>query len=223
MNILIADKYPEAHLERFKQLGCDVSYNPSVTAGDLSKLIAGHKVLIVRSKKVTAETLKAADQLALARACLSHAKSEGLAMFAFGSLGRREASCESDLDLACLIYTSGTTGEPKGVMCGHGNVSFAARTIALASFNAGVEAARDGDERRRRDPPNVERKREDDFNFAMRCILRGVGGAAGRQRSGAVSADDVGRGAGQAGGDRDHGPGGAAGRTAAVGRLGSGG
>lgn len=65
MNILIADKYPEAHLERFKQLGCQVTYNPSVTAGDLPKLIAGHKVLIVRSKKVTTDALKAADQLAL--------------------------------------------------------------------------------------------------------------------------------------------------------------
>lgn len=50
MNILIADKYPEAHLECFKQLGCLVTYNPSVTAGDLPELIAGHKVLIVRSK-----------------------------------------------------------------------------------------------------------------------------------------------------------------------------
>jgi len=34
-----------------------------------------------------------------------------------------------DLDLACLIYTSGSTGEPKGVMSGHSNVSFAAQSI----------------------------------------------------------------------------------------------
>ncbi len=34
-----------------------------------------------------------------------------------------------DLDLACLIYTSGSTGEPKGVMCDHGNVVFAASSI----------------------------------------------------------------------------------------------
>jgi len=34
-----------------------------------------------------------------------------------------------DLDLACLIYTSGSTGEPKGVMCDHGNVDFAAASI----------------------------------------------------------------------------------------------
>jgi long-chain acyl-CoA synthetase len=34
-----------------------------------------------------------------------------------------------DLDLACLIYTSGSTGEPKGVMCDHSNVVFAAQAI----------------------------------------------------------------------------------------------
>lgn len=33
-------------------------------------------------------------------------------------------------DLACLIYTSGSTGEPKGVMSTHGNVVFAASSIA---------------------------------------------------------------------------------------------
>jgi len=65
MKILIADKYPEAYLERFRQLGCEVTYNPTVKAGDLPGIIAGHKVLIVRSKEVTAATLKAADQLAL--------------------------------------------------------------------------------------------------------------------------------------------------------------
>lgn len=35
-----------------------------------------------------------------------------------------------DLDLACLIYTSGSTGEPKGVMCDHSNVVFAAGSVS---------------------------------------------------------------------------------------------
>ncbi len=39
------------------------------------------------------------------------------------------APVQIDLDLACLIYTSGSTGEPKGVMCDHGNVDFAAASI----------------------------------------------------------------------------------------------
>jgi len=34
-----------------------------------------------------------------------------------------------DQDLACLIYTSGSTGQPKGVMCAHSNVVFAASSI----------------------------------------------------------------------------------------------
>jgi len=65
MRILIADKFPETHLEQFKRLGCEVTYNPTVKAEDLPKHIAGHKLLIVRSKQVTGETLKAADQLGL--------------------------------------------------------------------------------------------------------------------------------------------------------------
>lgn len=65
MKIFIADKYPEAQLERFKQLGCTVTYQPAAKAEELPKLIAGHKVLIVRSKQVTGETLQAGDQLAL--------------------------------------------------------------------------------------------------------------------------------------------------------------
>ena len=34
-----------------------------------------------------------------------------------------------DVDLACLVYTSGSTGEPKGIMCTHANVVFAASSI----------------------------------------------------------------------------------------------
>ena len=65
MKLVIADKYPETHLERFKQLGCAVTYIPSVKAEELAKLIPGHKVLIVRSKQVTGDALKAGTELAL--------------------------------------------------------------------------------------------------------------------------------------------------------------
>lgn len=65
MKILIADKFPESYLEKFKQLGCDVTYNPGVKAEELPKHITGHKVLVVRSKKVTADTLKATNELTL--------------------------------------------------------------------------------------------------------------------------------------------------------------
>lgn len=42
---------------------------------------------------------------------------------------KRPARRNIDLDLACLIYTSGTTGDPKGVMCDHSNMVFAASSI----------------------------------------------------------------------------------------------
>ncbi len=65
MKILIADKFSEAHLARLKALGCEVTYNPTVKAEDLPGLVASCKILVVRSKQVTAATLKATDQLAL--------------------------------------------------------------------------------------------------------------------------------------------------------------
>jgi D-3-phosphoglycerate dehydrogenase len=65
MKTLIADKFSEAHIERLNQLGCEVTYKPAAKAEELPRLIAPFKILVVRGKQVTAETLKAADQLAL--------------------------------------------------------------------------------------------------------------------------------------------------------------
>jgi D-3-phosphoglycerate dehydrogenase len=65
MKTLIADKFSEAHIGRLNQLGCEVTYKPSAKAEELPGLIAPYKILVVRSKKVTAETLKAGNQLAL--------------------------------------------------------------------------------------------------------------------------------------------------------------
>jgi D-3-phosphoglycerate dehydrogenase len=65
MKILIADKFSENHLDRLKKLGCDVTYNATIKADELPKLIAPYKVLVVRSKQVTADTIKAGDQLAV--------------------------------------------------------------------------------------------------------------------------------------------------------------
>jgi D-3-phosphoglycerate dehydrogenase len=65
MKILIADKFSEAHVGQLKKLGCDVTYNASVKAEELPKLIAPYKVLVVRSKQVTADTIQAGDQLAV--------------------------------------------------------------------------------------------------------------------------------------------------------------
>ena len=65
MKTLIADKFSETHLARLSQLGCEVTYKPNAKAEELPALIAPFKILVVRGKQVTAETLKASDQLAL--------------------------------------------------------------------------------------------------------------------------------------------------------------
>jgi D-3-phosphoglycerate dehydrogenase len=65
MKVLIADKFSEAHLDQLAKLGCKVTYNPTVKAEDLPGIIGPYKVLVVRSKQVTGETLKASDQLTL--------------------------------------------------------------------------------------------------------------------------------------------------------------
>jgi len=65
MKILIADKFSESHLARLRDLGCEVVYQPGAKAEELPKLIAPFKILVVRSKQVTAETLKASTELAL--------------------------------------------------------------------------------------------------------------------------------------------------------------
>jgi D-3-phosphoglycerate dehydrogenase len=65
MKILIADKFSENHLDRLQQLGCDVTYKPAAKAEELVKLIAPFQVLVVRSKKVSADAIKAGDQLAV--------------------------------------------------------------------------------------------------------------------------------------------------------------
>jgi D-3-phosphoglycerate dehydrogenase / 2-oxoglutarate reductase len=65
MKTLIADKFPERHLARLSQLGCEVTYQPSAKAEELPSLIGPCKILVVRGKQVTAETIRASDQLAL--------------------------------------------------------------------------------------------------------------------------------------------------------------
>ena len=63
MKVLIADKFSETHLGRLAKLGCEVTYNPAVKAEELPKIIGPYKVLVVRSKQVTGDALKASDQL----------------------------------------------------------------------------------------------------------------------------------------------------------------
>ena len=65
MKVLIADKFSEEHLATLRDLGHDVTLEPGLSADDLPGAVPGYEALIVRSTKVTAETLDAADKLNL--------------------------------------------------------------------------------------------------------------------------------------------------------------
>ncbi len=65
MKILIADKLSETTVTALSALGAEVVAFPDLTADDLPSAIADGNVLIVRSTKVTAETIAAAEQLSL--------------------------------------------------------------------------------------------------------------------------------------------------------------
>src|SRR5262249_22581883 len=65
MKTLIADSFSEGHIQRLKEMGCEVTYQPSIKAEELPQVVGPYKILVVRSKQVSAGTLEAAQQLAL--------------------------------------------------------------------------------------------------------------------------------------------------------------
>lgn len=65
MKILVADKVSPKMIEQFKALGADVVYAPTVTAEELPKTITDAKILVVRSKKVSADAISAGERLSL--------------------------------------------------------------------------------------------------------------------------------------------------------------
>lgn len=65
MRILIADKLESSAVSELERFGCEVSVQPELGADDLPGAITGYRVLVVRSTKVTATTIEAADELAL--------------------------------------------------------------------------------------------------------------------------------------------------------------
>ena len=67
MKVLVADKFERVGIDGLKDLGCTVVSEPDVTAEALPELIrqVDPHVLIVRSKKVSADTLRAGTALTL--------------------------------------------------------------------------------------------------------------------------------------------------------------
>ena len=61
VKVLIADKFSESHLAKLNELGHEVTLDPGLGKDDLPAVIPGYEVLIVRSTKVTPETIDAGD------------------------------------------------------------------------------------------------------------------------------------------------------------------
>ena len=65
MKILMADKFPSEQLEQLQGLGHACEYAPDLSSDGLPEKIAGVEILVVRSTRVEAITIDAADQLKL--------------------------------------------------------------------------------------------------------------------------------------------------------------
>ena len=67
MNVLVADAFPSWGIDQLAEIGCTVTYEPTL-AGDALHAAIGRsncEILVVRGTKVTAAMLEAADSLAL--------------------------------------------------------------------------------------------------------------------------------------------------------------
>ena len=65
MRVVIADKFPENYLLEFRSFGLDVEYHPDCSAAQLPEVARDCEILVVRSTKVTRETIEAARGLEL--------------------------------------------------------------------------------------------------------------------------------------------------------------
>ncbi len=65
MRLVIADKFPDRFLGEFKSLGLEVTYAPESTAERLREIAREATILVVRSTKVTRETIEQARSLAV--------------------------------------------------------------------------------------------------------------------------------------------------------------
>ena len=65
MRILLADAFPQPHLERLRRQGHECEFAPALTGEDLPGVISGFDVLVVRSTRVETAALEAAESLRL--------------------------------------------------------------------------------------------------------------------------------------------------------------
>jgi D-3-phosphoglycerate dehydrogenase len=65
MKVLIADKFPEHHIEKLKNSGIEVIYNPKLGENDLPEAAKNVDCLVVRSTVVSADTIEKSEKLDL--------------------------------------------------------------------------------------------------------------------------------------------------------------
>ena len=65
MRVLVADALPGSFHAAAQHHGWEVTDSPSTAAESLPDIVAGHDVLVVRSTRVTGETVRAGDRLSL--------------------------------------------------------------------------------------------------------------------------------------------------------------
>lgn len=65
MRILVADKFPERQLDKLRNLGHDVRFDPILDAAGLPDAMTDAEILVVRSTPVTREAIEAGTELGL--------------------------------------------------------------------------------------------------------------------------------------------------------------
>lgn len=65
IKILIADKLSPVAVEKLEKLGAEVEFNPDLKADDLPGVVGDREILVVRSTKITSQTIDAAQNLSL--------------------------------------------------------------------------------------------------------------------------------------------------------------
>lgn len=65
MKVLIADKFPENHIQNLKNQGIEVVYEPKTGENDMPSKVEGINVIVVRSTNVNASTIESGKDLKL--------------------------------------------------------------------------------------------------------------------------------------------------------------
>ena len=105
--ILIADSLDPAEFGKVESLGAEIDFQPSLSGESLKSAVAGIRILVVRSTKVTKEIIEAANHLALiVRAGSGY---NNIDIHAANAKGIFVANCPGKN--SCLLYTSDAADE----------------------------------------------------------------------------------------------------------------